>query len=97
MRLIFVWFLFIQLGLKTYDPFVNDDIARTNLTITVDRNPNRPFWPAANRNYAIDVNEEEIGILLVKVEASDDDGVSDHCGLSSVQAMKNEKKKKKVL
>ena len=46
------------------------------MTVRVDRNPNNPEWPNQNRNYQVDVYEEETAIFLVKVEATDADGVS---------------------
>lgn len=63
-----------QLGLVAYDDQVEADIARTNLTINVNRNPSSPQFTTTA--YSVTVNEEEnYGTSLTQLEASDADEV----------------------
>lgn len=64
-----------QLRLLAYDTAYPSQIAYTNITINVNRNPNAPrFNP---QSYERTITEDfTLGRSLVQIEASDPDGVS---------------------
>ena len=65
----------LQLGLLAYDTAYPTQIAYTNITINVNRNPNAPVFTA--QNYERTVTEDyQLGFSLVQLETSDNDGVS---------------------
>jgi hypothetical protein len=61
--------------LLVYDTAYPSQIAYTNITISVNRNPNPPVF--ANQAYERTITEDyQLGLSLVQLETSDADGVS---------------------
>ncbi|XP_060080745.1 protocadherin Fat 4-like, partial [Ylistrum balloti] len=61
------------LGLIAYDSLYPADTASTNITISINRNPNGPSFTRSS--YIREISEEyAVGISLIQLEASDADG-----------------------
>lgn len=72
-----------QLGLIVYDMEYPEDQDKTNLTITVNRNPAPPAF--APTSYTRVINESyPVGVSLVQLTATDADSVSYLLKISSV-------------
>ncbi|KAL3878042.1 hypothetical protein ACJMK2_035678, partial [Sinanodonta woodiana] len=71
------------LGVKAYDTVYPNQVAYTNVTININRNPNAPgFNPSF---YARTITEDyTIGISLVDVAVSDADGQNVFCSVLSI-------------
>ncbi|KAH3873299.1 hypothetical protein DPMN_036531 [Dreissena polymorpha] len=67
--------VFFQLGLLAYDTAYPTQIAYTNLTVIVNRNPNAPVFNP--QTYQRTISEDYVlGLDLVQLTVSDADGVS---------------------
>jgi len=65
----------LQLGLLAYDTQYPSEIAYTNISIVVNRNPNAPVF--TQQTYERTITEDYIlGYSLIQINTSDADGVS---------------------
>ncbi|WAQ96546.1 FAT4-like protein, partial [Mya arenaria] len=75
-------FLF-QLGLLAYDTAYPGQVAYTNITILVNRNPNAPVFNPQTYQRSI-MEDYTLGFSLVQIETNDADGDNIRCDVTSI-------------